>query len=204
MAHPPVSLLLSRYPLAHVDVRGHLKPEAKIAISRLDPFHAGLLSHNRSSMLDALLRREGVPPPQPRRHTLCQRAGGPGEADFWFNLSTRDAVRRDFSPTTGDMTHPGGAALRPTRRNANEPAGLTMRASDGRGMRLGDIRAVPLQILLQLVQKSPVRALGDDLLRARLDHPGTWTSNCGVILKGTPLETVGCQIFEEVIAVASG
>jgi altronate hydrolase len=28
--------------------------------------------------------------------------------------------------------------------------------------------------------------------------------NCGVILEGTPLETVGRQIFEEVIAVASG
>jgi altronate hydrolase len=29
-------------------------------------------------------------------------------------------------------------------------------------------------------------------------------SNCGVILEGTPLETVGRQIFEEVVAVASG
>jgi altronate hydrolase len=28
--------------------------------------------------------------------------------------------------------------------------------------------------------------------------------NCGVILEGTPLETVGRQIFEEVVAVASG
>jgi altronate hydrolase len=28
--------------------------------------------------------------------------------------------------------------------------------------------------------------------------------NCGVILEGTPLATVGRQIFEEVIAVASG
>ena len=28
--------------------------------------------------------------------------------------------------------------------------------------------------------------------------------NCGVMLEGRPLETVGRQIFEEVIAVASG
>jgi altronate hydrolase len=28
--------------------------------------------------------------------------------------------------------------------------------------------------------------------------------NCGVILEGTPLETVGRQVFEEVVAVASG
>ena len=28
--------------------------------------------------------------------------------------------------------------------------------------------------------------------------------NCGVILEGTPLEIVGRQIFEEVVAVASG
>ena len=28
--------------------------------------------------------------------------------------------------------------------------------------------------------------------------------NCGVVLEGTPLETVGRQIFEEVVAVASG
>jgi altronate hydrolase len=28
--------------------------------------------------------------------------------------------------------------------------------------------------------------------------------NCGVILEGTPLEVVGRQIFEEVVAVASG
>ena len=28
--------------------------------------------------------------------------------------------------------------------------------------------------------------------------------NCGVILEGTPLETVGRQIFEEIVAVASG
>ena len=28
--------------------------------------------------------------------------------------------------------------------------------------------------------------------------------NCGVILEGTPVEVVGRQIFEEVIAVASG
>ena len=28
--------------------------------------------------------------------------------------------------------------------------------------------------------------------------------NCGVILEGTPLPVVGRQIFEEVIAVASG
>jgi altronate hydrolase len=28
--------------------------------------------------------------------------------------------------------------------------------------------------------------------------------NCGVVLEGTPLETVGRQVFEEVIAVASG
>jgi altronate hydrolase len=28
--------------------------------------------------------------------------------------------------------------------------------------------------------------------------------NCGVILEGTPLEAVGRQVFEEVVAVASG
>jgi altronate hydrolase len=28
--------------------------------------------------------------------------------------------------------------------------------------------------------------------------------NCGVIVEGTPLATVGRQIFEEVVAVASG
>jgi altronate hydrolase len=28
--------------------------------------------------------------------------------------------------------------------------------------------------------------------------------DCGVILQGTPLEVVGRQIFEEVVAVASG
>jgi len=28
--------------------------------------------------------------------------------------------------------------------------------------------------------------------------------DCGVILEGVPLETVGRQIFEEVVAVASG
>ncbi len=28
--------------------------------------------------------------------------------------------------------------------------------------------------------------------------------NCGVILEGTPLPTVGRQVFEEVVAVASG
>ena len=28
--------------------------------------------------------------------------------------------------------------------------------------------------------------------------------NCGVILEGVPLATVGAQIFEEIIAVASG
>jgi altronate hydrolase len=28
--------------------------------------------------------------------------------------------------------------------------------------------------------------------------------NCGVVLEGTPIATVGRQIFEEVIAVASG
>jgi len=28
--------------------------------------------------------------------------------------------------------------------------------------------------------------------------------NAGVILEGTPLETVGSQIFEEILAVASG
>src|SRR5216110_571022 len=29
-----------------------------------------------------------------------------------------------------------------------------------------------LQLLLQLVEEAPVGGLGDDLLRARLDHPG--------------------------------
>jgi len=28
--------------------------------------------------------------------------------------------------------------------------------------------------------------------------------NCGVIVEGTPLPTVGRQIFEEIVAVASG
>src|SRR5262245_22709864 len=31
---------------------------------------------------------------------------------------------------------------------------------------------LPLQLLLELVEDAPVRALRDDLLRARLDHPG--------------------------------
>src|SRR5215472_14756402 len=30
---------------------------------------------------------------------------------------------------------------------------------------------LPFQLLLQLIEKSPVGALGDDLLRAALDHP---------------------------------
>jgi altronate hydrolase len=28
--------------------------------------------------------------------------------------------------------------------------------------------------------------------------------NCGVVLEGTPLATVGARIFEEILAVASG
>ena len=33
---------------------------------------------------------------------------------------------------------------------------------------------------------------------------GDMDIDCGVILDGTPLETVGRQVFEEVVAVASG
>src|SRR6266545_4211745 len=32
--------------------------------------------------------------------------------------------------------------------------------------------SLPLQLLLELVEEAPVSSLGDDLLRAQLDHPG--------------------------------
>src|SRR5215470_2662708 len=37
---------------------------------------------------------------------------------------------------------------------------------------------LPLQLLLELVEDAPVRALRDDLLRARLDHPGFLEPDC--------------------------
>jgi altronate hydrolase len=44
-------------------------------------------------------------------------------------------------------------------------------------------------------------ATNSDLYRRMSDDMDI---DCGVILDGTPLETVGRQVFEQVIAVASG
>src|SRR5262245_13783761 len=51
--------------------------------------------------------------------------------------------------------------------SANTDKGLTITFPPS-----GGPHALPLQLLLQLVEEAPVGAPGDELLGARLDHPG--------------------------------
>src|SRR3990170_4842958 len=67
------------------------------------------------------------------------------------------------------------AGVHPRPRSPLVPAFRAARGKPLPYIRTGSINPsprLPLQLLLQLVEKAPVGALGDDLLRAALDHPG--------------------------------
>ena len=78
--------------------------------------------------------------------------------DAWYGVH---AIVADLSPPSpaGDKEHLKRSRV---RVGASAVAYQLFQAIDP--------KTSSLQLLLQLVEKPPVRALGDDLLRARLDH----------------------------------